>query len=152
MSNRAELHGIEKRAFGAREANFTVCNKTNQRGFENEARKRIRHSHIQRKNNQSVFSIVPGLNRVIPVVERPNERTNKADGYARLQPARRRHFVGLMIHRFELFVFRRQLNLRVFVEDLPVAHSDHPRREIGLEADFTSIVVREMVDWARGRG
>ena len=48
---------------------YTLCNKTKQRGFEDEARKRIRHADAQRKNDQRVFAIVPGLYRVIPVVE-----------------------------------------------------------------------------------
>jgi hypothetical protein len=56
----------------------TLCNKTEQRGFEDEARKRIRHSHAQCEKYQGVFSFVPGLHRVIPGVERLNERTNKA--------------------------------------------------------------------------
>ena len=57
---------------------YTLGKKTKRRGFEDETRERIRHSHAQCKNNQRVFGIVPRLNRVIPVVERLNERTNKA--------------------------------------------------------------------------
>ena len=56
---------------------YTLCNKTKQRGFEDEARKRIRHSHTQCKNNQSVLGIVPGLNRVIPVVEHLDDRAHQ---------------------------------------------------------------------------
>jgi len=56
----------------------TLCNKTEQCGFEDEARKRIRHSHAQCKNNQRILAIVSGLNRVIPGIEGLNERTNKA--------------------------------------------------------------------------
>jgi len=56
---------------------YSLCNKTKQRGFDDEARKRIRHSHAQCKNNQTVFRIVSRLNRVIPVVEHLNKRTNK---------------------------------------------------------------------------
>jgi hypothetical protein len=55
-----------------------LYNKTKQRVFDVEARKRICHSHAQCKHNQTVFDIVPGLNRVIPVVERLDERANKA--------------------------------------------------------------------------
>ena len=44
-------------------------NKTTQRRFEDEPRKRIRHSHTQRKKDESVLGIVPGLHRVIPTVE-----------------------------------------------------------------------------------
>src|SRR5260370_39539254 len=47
----------------------TLCSKTKQRRFEHEARKRIRDSQAQCKHNQSVFGIVTGLDRVIPVVE-----------------------------------------------------------------------------------
>jgi hypothetical protein len=56
----------------------TLCNKTEQRGFGDEARKRIRHSNAQCKNNQPILGIISGLNRVIPGVERLNERTNEA--------------------------------------------------------------------------
>lgn len=58
---------------------YNLRNKIKQRGFEDEARKRIRHSDAQCKNDQRVLGIVPGLNRVIPVVEHLNEWTNKAD-------------------------------------------------------------------------
>jgi hypothetical protein len=56
----------------------TLHNQTKQPGFEDEACKRIRYSHTQRKNNQSVFGVVPGLNRVIPTVEGFKDRTDKA--------------------------------------------------------------------------
>ena len=56
----------------------TLCGKTKRRGSEDEARKRIRDSHTQRKNDEAVFGIVPGLHGVIPVVERLDERANKA--------------------------------------------------------------------------
>jgi hypothetical protein len=59
--------GVER--FWAVGSEYTLCNKAKQRGFEDEARKRIRHSHAQCKNNQGVLGIVPGLNRVIPVVK-----------------------------------------------------------------------------------
>jgi len=55
---------------------YTLCNKTKQRGFKEEARKRIRHSYTQCKNNQGVFGIVPGLNRVIPGVEQLDQRAH----------------------------------------------------------------------------
>jgi hypothetical protein len=54
------------------------CKETKQRGFEDEARKGIRHSNAQSKNNQSVLAIIPGLDRMIPGVERLKERANKA--------------------------------------------------------------------------
>jgi hypothetical protein len=57
----------------------TLRNETKERGFEDKSRKRIRHSDAQCKNNQSILGIVPGLNRVIPVVEHLIERTNEAD-------------------------------------------------------------------------
>ena len=56
----------------------THCRKTKRRGSEDEARKRIRDSHTQRKNDEAVFGIVPGLHGVIPVVERLDERASKA--------------------------------------------------------------------------
>ncbi len=56
----------------------TLCSKTKRRGSEDEARKRIRDSYTQRKNDETVFGIVPGLQGVIPVVERLDERANKA--------------------------------------------------------------------------
>jgi len=56
----------------------TLCSKTKRRGCEDEARKRIRDSHTQRKNDETVFGIVPGLQGVIPVVEHLDERANKA--------------------------------------------------------------------------
>jgi hypothetical protein len=59
--------GVDR--FWAVGSEYTLCNKAKQRGFEDEARKRIRHSHAQCKNNQGVLGIVPGLNRVIPVVK-----------------------------------------------------------------------------------
>jgi hypothetical protein len=56
----------------------TLCNKTKQPGFEGEALKRKRDSRAQCKNDQSVFGIVSGLNRVIPTIERFKDWTNKA--------------------------------------------------------------------------
>ena len=56
----------------------TIRDKAKQRGFHDEPRKRIRHSDAQRENYQRVFSIVSGLHRVIPGVDRLEERTNKA--------------------------------------------------------------------------
>ena len=56
----------------------TLCSKIKRRGSEDEARKRIRDSHTQRKNDETVLGIVPGLHGVIPVVERLDERANKA--------------------------------------------------------------------------
>ncbi len=56
----------------------TLRDESKQRGFDDEPRKRIRHSDAQRENYQRVFSIVPGLHRVIPGVDRFEEWTNKA--------------------------------------------------------------------------
>jgi hypothetical protein len=53
-----------------------LCSKTKHRGSEDEARKRIRDTHTQRKNDETVLGIVPGLHGVIPVVERIDERAN----------------------------------------------------------------------------
>jgi len=39
-------------------------------GRKDDARKGIRESHTQRKNDESILGIVPGLKRVIPMVER----------------------------------------------------------------------------------
>ena len=60
------------------ESEHPLCNKAEQRGFEDEASERIRRSHAQCKKNQPILGIVAGLNRVIPGVERLNQRTNKA--------------------------------------------------------------------------
>ena len=67
-----------KERFRGARSEQTICNKTKRRGFEEEARQRIRHSHTQCKKNQSVFGIVPGLNCVIPVVENLDEGAYKA--------------------------------------------------------------------------
>ena len=56
----------------------TLRDESKQRGFDDEPCKRIRHSDTQRENYQRVFRIVPGLHRVIPGVDRLEERTNKA--------------------------------------------------------------------------
>jgi hypothetical protein len=76
---RSETAWRRKERFLGVGSEYTLCYKTKQRGFEDEARKRIRHSHAQRKNNQSVLGIVPGSNRVIPVVEHFDDRTNNTD-------------------------------------------------------------------------
>jgi hypothetical protein len=75
---KSEIAWYGKERFLGAGSEYTLRNKTKQLGFEDEASKRIRHSHAQCENNQSVFGIVPRLNRVIPVIERLNERTNKA--------------------------------------------------------------------------
>ena len=67
----------KERFLGARSED-TLCNQAKQRGFEDEVRNRIRHSHAQCHNNQGVLGLVPGLNGVIPVVECFREGTNKA--------------------------------------------------------------------------
>ena len=56
----------------------TLRDKSKQRGFDDKPRKRIRHSDAQRENYERVLSIVSGLLRVIPGVDRLEERTNKA--------------------------------------------------------------------------
>jgi hypothetical protein len=64
--------------------------KTVQRVLKDEARERMRHSYAQSKNNESVFRVVPGLHRVIPLVEHLDERTNKADEQSNRQDYSRR--------------------------------------------------------------
>jgi hypothetical protein len=46
--------------------------------FKDESCERIRYAYAQRKNDQSVLGIVPGLQRVIPAVEQLDERADKA--------------------------------------------------------------------------
>jgi len=67
-----------RRTSGTQRAKTLIAEKTKRRGSEDEARKRIRDSHTQRKNDQAVFGIVPGLHGLIPVVERLDERASKA--------------------------------------------------------------------------
>jgi hypothetical protein len=57
----------------------TVCNKTKQRGFEDVASERIRHSHAQCKNNERILGIVPRVGCLIPCVDRFKQRANNAD-------------------------------------------------------------------------
>jgi hypothetical protein len=46
--------------------------------FEDESCERIGDAHAQRKNDQSVLRIVPGLSLVIPPVEQLDEWAHKA--------------------------------------------------------------------------
>jgi len=75
---------------------FTLCNKTKQRGFEDEMRKRMRHSHAQCNHNQRIFRIISGLNCVIPSVECFKERTQKAS-----QQNKSSSYAGPRLHGFE---------------------------------------------------